>query len=306
MSAETLKGLAEFFKSAHEILPTRSYFSMGGDPFGEKNWDINADGRVTSSFTYNQFVALLDDIRFPRSKPGTANRVFNDNPGQDDWNLDSSGVRFFHFYGARRRMDTIGKLTAVSKPLCDTSGSSCKPTSEFAKTYVLGDGTVPLLSAERTSANTNLNAPSATLKRFFRGNGENLDVEYLALTQNFEVFAALLSALSAGPQSQVLGPAPELRTLRRTHHTTSNVNRSLPVNQELPVEPAYYVMVTGVDQIIVTDAAGNSNEPIPDSPFGARLPDVTYDLGLNSVSVVTPIDQTYALTFQSRGEPIAL
>jgi len=36
------------------------------------------------------------------------------------------------------------------------------------------------------------------------------------------------------------------------------------------------------------------------------LPDVTYDLGLSSVSFVVPADQTYTQTFKSKGDPMAL
>src|SRR5258708_2954074 len=100
---DTLKSLAEFFKSAHEILPARLYFSMSGDPFGEKDWDINGDRRLTPSYTYNQFTSLLDNVvQFQQSKPGATNAVFNDNPGQDDWHLDNSAVKYFHVYGIRR------------------------------------------------------------------------------------------------------------------------------------------------------------------------------------------------------------
>jgi hypothetical protein len=304
---ETLKSLAEFFKSAHEILPARSYFSMGGDPFGEKNWDINGDRRLSASYTYNEFVSLLDNVRFKRSKPGTTNVVFNDNPGQDDWHLDNSGVKYFHFYGIRRLPDTLGKLTASSKPLCDASGTNCKVINDFVKWYVRGDGTVPVLSAERRAGNTDLNAAGATVKPFRFGNGLGSDdVEHTALTQNSRVFGAILSALLPA-QSQALGPFQGSR-FKRAHHSEFIGNRAPRVSfaQDSPADPAYYVTVTGVDQVIATDAAGNSNEPIPGSPFGASLPDVTYDLGLSSVSVVTPADQTYTLTFQSKGDPMAL
>ena len=129
---------------------------MGGDPFGEGNWDINGDRKLTPKYAYEQtgarepgLVDLLDNVRFQKSKPGTTNRVFNDNPGQDDWHLDNSGVKYFHFYGIRRLEDTLGKLTANSKPLCDASGTNCKTINDFVKGYVRGDGTVPVLSARR-------------------------------------------------------------------------------------------------------------------------------------------------------------
>jgi hypothetical protein len=56
----------------------------------------------------------------------------------------------------------------------------------------------------------------------------------------------------------------------------------------------------------VTDAAGNTNEPLAGSSYSPGLPDLNYDLGLNSVSLVTPTIQSFTLTFVSRGKPIAI
>jgi len=105
---DTLKALIKFFKSAHEILPSRSYFSLGGDAFGEKNWDINGDRRFNQTYGYDQFVALVDNIRFKESKPGAANRAFH-TIAQDDWRNDNSGVKYFHFYGNQRLAETLAE-----------------------------------------------------------------------------------------------------------------------------------------------------------------------------------------------------
>jgi hypothetical protein len=96
--------------------------------------------------------------------------------------------------------------------------------------------------------------------------------------------------------------------LSRAHHGRKRGRRAgtSRLTDDSIDEAGYYVTVGGVNQIIVTDSEGNSNEPIPESPFGARLPDVTYDLGLNSVSVVTSTDQNYTLKFVSKGEPITI
>src|SRR5215471_3730432 len=211
LSSDLLKRLTEFFKAVHEIMPSKYYFALGGDPFGEKNWDANADQRLTPHYTYDQFVRFLD-VDFGRSKPGTTNRTFNDTPGQDDWQLDHSGIRYFHFYGVKFATDTIGKLTAVSKPVCDSSGD-CKPVFDFEKSYVKGDGTVPELSAKRISGTNNLNAGNV-VPRVFHGNGKQ--VGHVELTQNPEVWAEIISALAANEPSQAMvGP----RSIEgRAHH----------------------------------------------------------------------------------------
>jgi hypothetical protein len=71
-------------------------------------------------------------------------------------------------------------------------------------------------------------------------------------------------------------------------------------------EPAYYLQARGLNSIQVTDASGNSNAPLAGSVFGAKLADVTYQLGLNSISIITPTTQSYTLTFRSTGQPIFL
>jgi pimeloyl-ACP methyl ester carboxylesterase len=303
ISRDVLKRLIEFFKSAHEIMPSRSYFTIDGNVFGEKDWDLNGDRRFTSSYNYNQILNLLDNVSFPRSKPGTSNKLFHDNPGQDDWNLDNSGIRYFHLYGVKHLRDTVGKLTAVAKPVCDAAGK-CKQNLDFEKSYVKGDGTVPEISATRISGATNLNAKNAILKPF---TGRSADAGHVQLTQNPQVWAEVLSILSAGRAPQAAQNSPRAES-RRAHHRRKALGitgTAWPADDSID-EPGYYVTVGGVNQVIVTDSEGNNNEPIPDSPFGATLPDVTYDLGLNSVSIVTATDQNYTLEFASKGEPITV
>jgi pimeloyl-ACP methyl ester carboxylesterase len=297
ISSDLLKRLVEFFKSVHEIMPSRSYFALAGNAFGERNWDLNADRRLTPSYTYDQFVGSLD-TDFARSKPGTANRVFHTR-AQDNWQLDNTGVKYFHLYGVKFATDTIGKLTAISKPVCDVAGN-CKPGFDFEKSYVKGDGTVPELSASRIAGSNNLNAPNVVPK-VFRGNGKKAG--HLELTQNPLVWADIIAALtSTDPSQATFRPR---RFNGRAHHTRDRrAVEDASVPEEISDQPAYYVTISGVDQVIVTDADGNSNEPIVGSPFGDRLPDVTYDVGLNSVSIVASTDQPYSLKFQSKGEPV--
>jgi pimeloyl-ACP methyl ester carboxylesterase len=303
ISSELLKQLVYFFKSVHEIMPSRSYFAIDPNVFGERDWDLNGDRRFTSTFNYEQFLNVLDNVRFQKSKPGATNKLFHDNPGQDDWHLDNSGVRYFHLYGVKRVTDTIGKLTAVAKPVCNSDGK-CKPDLDFEKSYVKGDGTVPERSATRISGATNLNATNAILKPF---PGPKAEAGHTELTQNPKVWAQLLSILSTGQLSQVAKTSSQPKS-QRAHHgrkSAGHAGTSSAVDDSRD-EAGYYVTVGGVNQIIVTDSAGNSNEPIPDSPFGATLSDVTYDLGLNSVSIVTSTAQDYTLKFASKGEPITI
>ncbi|MFN2579140.1 MAG: Ig-like domain-containing protein [Pyrinomonadaceae bacterium] len=299
----TLQSLVKFFKSAHEILPSKFYFSLGGDAFGEKNWDVNNDHRFNKIYTYNQFTALLDNTRFKESQAGNTNRAFH-TTAQDDWRNDDSGVNYFHLYGSQRRAATIGKLIAVSLPLCDASGLNCKITNDFEKSFVKGDGTVPVLSAERLAIGTNLNAPGSVVLPFTHPSSA---VEHTALAQNPDVLAAVLSVLNSNSQAKHL--AIESNERVRAHHVAKAAvvaTRSRRPQSPEQTDFSHYVTVWGVDHVIVEDASGNRNDPIPGTAFGDSLPDVTYELGLSSVSVVTPVDQTYTLTFQSSGDPMSV
>lgn len=92
-----MQDLVEFFPSSHQLLPSRWYFDLGGQPFVERRDSLN-----TSTYSYDQLTAWLDQ-RHPRSAPGTTNMQFHNPPAlsqfvQDDWRNDATGVDYFHIY----------------------------------------------------------------------------------------------------------------------------------------------------------------------------------------------------------------
>jgi hypothetical protein len=71
-----------------------------------------------------------------------------------------------------------------------------------------------------------------------------------------------------------------------------------------PPAPAYYLTVTGVDFVSVTDDQGNSNTQIDDT-FALRVPNVTYNLiGDKAVFVSMPTDKAYTITFRVGSDPL--
>ncbi len=283
---DVLRQLAEFFPGVHQLIPSRSYFSLGGRPFGEDNWDINGSRRIEP--TYNTFPQLTNmlDLRHPRSRPGSATRLFHDCAGQDDWRSDGTGVSYFHVYGVQRTERTIGQVLSVTRTVCDSPGENCRPVNTFRTTNTQGDGTVPTLSAERVSGPTDLNAPGHTKCMFTpQGNEGRNAVEHTGMTQTPRIQDYILSVLGRG-QGAALAPDDP------------------PV---LASEPAYFLSVVGVDHVGVTDAAGNSTEPDGNEPFAPSVPGVDYNLlGGGTVSVVMPAEQTYTLTFRSGNDPLFL
>jgi hypothetical protein len=312
-----LQELAEYFPSVHELLPSPSYFSLGGRPFGEKNWDINASRKLEETYNrYDQLAAALNK-QHPLSMPAKVGRAFHDFPGQDDWGQDQTGVKYFHLYGVQRIIGTVGKLTAVTKKDCDNSKANCKTVNSFDVAYAPGDGTVPLLSAERIGNGKDLNPPGAITHKFTPNRNQgNSVVEHTVLTQNPSVWDAILAALKPTEQP-VQNPAANLQADTVSLSSQGMQNQILPTAdisaQALTDEPspflmdaAYYLQARGLNSIQVTDASGNSNAPLAGSVFGAKLADVTYQLGLNSISIITPTTQSYTLTFRSTGQPIFL
>lgn len=285
VAQDVLRQLAEFFPGVHQLIPSRSYFSLGGRPFGEESWDVNGSGRLETTYnTYPQLINTLD-ARHPRGRPGTADRLFHDHAGQDDWRTDSTGVSYFHVYGVQRVERTIGKLLAITRTVCDSPGVNCHPVNTFRTTETKGDGTVPTLSAERKSGTTDLNAPGHTKRMFSPQGNETSDaVEHTGLTQNPRVQDYILSILGRGQVAALEDEPPVMAT-----------------------EPAYFLSVVGVDHVGVTDAAGNTSEPDGNEPFAATVPGVAYELlGGGTVSVAMPADQNYTLTFRSGNDPLFL
>lgn len=230
----TMKGLAEFFPGAHQLLPSRAYFAAGGRPFAEVGVDFNGDGAVTGVYTYRQFHRLLNS-QFPRSLPASAGRVFHERPGQDDWRSDNSGIRYVHLYGEQAAADTIVRVDARLRTRCESihlflAGLTCSTSTEYDALRGRGDGTVPTLSATRRGNGVDFNAPGATVVPF-TGPSDDL-VSHTGLIKNPQVQERVLQEL--------LG-RNEFRWLRTQQ-------------LEQPAPTAFAILLRGVDDLAVEAA----------------------------------------------------
>jgi pimeloyl-ACP methyl ester carboxylesterase len=284
----TIKTLSEFFPGVQELIPSRSYFDLGLRPFGERDWDIDNDRKLTSEFSFDQMKNMLDK-RYPRSIPGSASSLFHSS-SQDDWSGDQLGVRYFHFYGIARQADTIGKVVTVRKVNC------FPPRCEFVDTFdtqpIVGDGTVPVFSARRTAGTQNLNAPGATLRLFSYTQAANDHfADHSGLMLNPNVFNAVLDALSDTPSSS------------QSQEATAE---AIATDTEPQVQPAYYLQVVGSPSVTVTDPFGNFTSPLSDTP-DPGLPNVTQlARGKKALLVTIPTDGTYTVTLVSDGAPLSI
>ena len=307
--AADMKKLVEFFPGAHETLPGRSYFTLGGRPFGEATWDYDKNGRLDPTYdTYNKLASALDR-QHPRSNPGTLDTQFHDRTGQDDWRGDQSGVQYYHIYGVQKLPRTIGKAIAISETICDSPGVNCKSVNSTKFEKVYGDGTAPLLSTERIGNGLNLNASGSIKIPFTSSKAADDDsYEHTYLTQNPTVWAAIRTALAPANSQQAKVPSTKSRSNTLAHHKL-NARSSFTVDDQptqVEGDPGYYVHATGIDFINVSDAYGNANTPAEGITFSSHVPGVDYEVDEKSIEITTPADQSFTLTFRSSGQPVLL
>ena len=293
----TLKPLVEFFPSVHELMPSSSYFDLGGRPFVERG-DFNRNGKSNEVYNYSQLINALNRRHDPRSRPGTNNRTFHEyaNATQDDWRDDQTGVKYHHIIGEQTRNNTIGQVAGRSMAVCAVG--RCLSYDTFKLSMIAGDGTVPKRSSARLSSSLNLNAPNAKrwyYARFFTLQSDD-QYEHTGLTQNNQVHNMILYLLERGPR-------PGTSEIEDEPGIETNPPATPPPTES---NTSYYLNLTGVDYVAVTDSMGNTNAKIDDK-FAVPVPGVSYrQLGDNSVFVAVPADQSYTFAFQNGDKPIAL
>lgn len=286
------KRLSPYWKGSHELLPSEAYFTLGGLPFSEA-FDFNNSGTLTTydyptiRDTFNSRYATL---------PYETNRVFHQ-PAQDNWQNDTSGVEYHHLFGRQIRDTTPKQIVAerlIKKPTA-TSISKVK----FSIKVGPGDGTVPVLSAERKENSYDLNAPGVIPQAIFPDEQENQrdsSVSHNGLTGNPKVQQKIFDLL--GLDSQAINGSP---AQQRKETTVANESIMPPQTE------GNYLEVLGVQNLKITDNLGNTNTPINDD-FEQVVPDVThspsfYD-GLYSHNVMFPTDRQYTIKFRTLNESI--
>lgn len=241
--------------------------------------------------------------------------LFHDKTGQDDWSKDQSGVQYFHFYGVQKKLKTIGKVLALKSPQFDSEGNPIYVNSYDYMTRQ-GDGTVPLISAERMKGFVNLNAPNA-VKRAFNSPSPRPDddasVEHTELTKNPQVWDAILSALKTSSPQSALNLRRPARSVIQNISFRSGQDPISTQDQPTEITPseAYYLRIVSsqtIENFNVTDASGKSLSQIGENPFRNSLPDITVTDWDNAINVILPVEipenNFYNVTFNSNGSPV--
>jgi pimeloyl-ACP methyl ester carboxylesterase len=168
----TLKYIAGSFAGAHQLLPSQAYYDLVGAFMSEVGWDFDGDSLSSETYSYTNFASAMDRNY---GDPGTSPRQFL--PGttaknfhaystargkQDDWRVDSTGVKYYQIYGVQTDngnavKKTIGKIKATSPGVFTDPATDINLRTE-------GDGTVPFISAVRQGNGKNYNPSSITCR----------------------------------------------------------------------------------------------------------------------------------------------
>jgi len=251
------KGLLPYLKGPQELLPSKAYFDLGGLPFSE-NADFNEDGILTS-YDYptmrNTFNARYS------TQPYEVNDVFHQG-AQDDWRQDMSGVEYHHIFGYQIEPQTPEQVISARKIVLSTSQSRFK----FKIKRGIGDGTVPVLSAERKGNGIDLNAQGVVPEAMFPETGENDDdVEHNGMLKNPRVQQKIFDFLGLTAQSVVGSNSHQGEKLGMESSKSGMSQRE-----------RNYLTVDGIDRLEITDDLGNTNTPLGNG-LELKIPNVTHE-----------------------------
>lgn len=192
----TMKALAVYFQSAHELLPSRAYFDIASSPVTMVDSQPPYAGQQ-HAMSYAAFSDWLNGL-VPQSNPVSTGASFHDAVGEDDWRGDNTGVQYVHIYGVQPDDSTIVRVDLRQETHCIRTGNAevgrhvrCETVTVAEPAYGPGDGTVPVPSSSR-QGQQDLNFKNAKLVRV---TGDQSLTSHTGLTRNPAVHAAVLEAL---------------------------------------------------------------------------------------------------------------
>lgn len=257
------KQLLPHFKGAHELMPSEPYFQLGGNPFAER-FDFNGDGVISANGYNYDITRNTFNSRFG-TLPYETNRLFH-TLAQDDWRNDTSGVEYYQLFGKQVEKETPETIVARRRLL--TLRQSGRIGAAFDVVKGFGDGTVPVLSAQRIGNGIDLNAdiPPEPFEPM-AGIGETDEhVSHNGLTANGRVQDRIFEILGITSQS-VVGSASH-------QGKEENVSENIGGN---PQRESNYLMIEGdVETVQITDELGRTNIGINDD-FEFAVPEVNYE-----------------------------
>lgn len=319
--ASDIKYIVGSFPAAQQLMASAIYTDQASSVpvFREDGWDINGDGTASQVYDYKTLSDFLD-ATVP-GNPGTTANLFQSVPGQTDWSFDNSGVQYTSIVGLRAGADSIGTVVAKNSLVCDWNGDGidCHQLKHIEQEFVCGDGTVPLISAQRAGRGHDWNAPNQEVLTFSSPDaGGNQSVEHTGLASNPAVEEAIFERLfSFAPPSNApvdhsgLGkPNADTQACLHTQSQPSSGQVSLAAQKDTidPGDALRYVTLLGGTDLTVASSDNQSTDS--NGPTGGWVTGVTVhpsdvpDAGQATLPLDVPT--TYHSTFTASGDPIQL
>jgi pimeloyl-ACP methyl ester carboxylesterase len=322
----TLKHIANSFPGAHELLPSKSYFDLGGTPLAESGRDFDndsPDGTDFEVFNYSTYLAALNlnygacsqQLVCPGSTTDTFHTFGSSVGSQDDWRIDSTGVNSYIVYGIQNTLQTEAQVSMTYSVTCSSATCISLPSSSLV--FTAGDGTVPSLSALRQANGLDYNSPAAVACRVSPPpSGDDNLAEHVGMLSNNDVLGLLQQILikadgtippAKGTVScEGAGAAAHTVATNQTAATQHPNTRQASASSPTTSEPLWYIIVNGGDSFVVADSNGNSTALVAGSLYGS-VPGVTTGILGDKINLaMIPTIGNFTVTFKTTPRPLAI
>lgn len=326
IASSTIKHIIPWFPATHQLMSAAWYHQVSGPVFREDGWDINGNGVSHEAYDYAEMAELLDSQtpgHFPAQTATEFQGYRTAAGGQVDWRDDATGIEYFHVVGLQSGAATIGQVVASSTPVCVIGDTwFCTVKDHIEKDFVVGDGTVPLVSAIRAGNGMDLNAPGATVLTVTSSkSSQDHDAEHTGLTANESVVTTIIGLLQGGELDR--GGDAGLAARTTAAGQFDNTPAGAPIATDLDVgtaaaeaagdaaaaTPMRYLSVLDAADIAVADGHGATTAPIEGTDVRLTVPGVTQtSAGDQAADIVLPQSptETYTVSFTTTGDPLRI
>ena len=295
--------IAQFSRAVHELMPSRSYFTIGGRPVAYRGF-WSSTSLSYSLFDYDETYRLINaEIPFA---PYLNSDLFHIDP-QDDWHNDDNPIEVYNFYGMQRCDETIERVKITPTAVYYVSGLTSQSKFDVEREFSIGDKTVPRLSAARTAG---MQAPNTIrnvglIPGYLRGCKDDDLYEHNGILQNPFLRGYIKAILEGTPLPE--GDSLSARSSKVPRRGTEGIG-GIDIGGE-EAEPKNYLDVTGVDRLDITAENGDINPS--QGSIDLPVPGVDYEPGAKSHEVVMYphtasflISKVVDFKFTSTGEPM--
>lgn len=297
----TILNIINSFIGGNELVPPQAWYDLGGAPIIiEDGQDLNQNGISYESYSYQELVAYLDAFKGKEGfLPGTEDQTFHSYTGQlgaqDDWSSDQTGVQYYHIVGAGGAPDTIAQVVATTFLKCLYNFTICNFSEDMYPLFVIGDQTLPQLSAAKMGPNGNYNAPNATLYTCQASGANSVNVGHTTMMSNPVVQDLLMQWLvQANGGTPAQPPSPSV--------CGNGGSSSAQSKSRLQ----HHIVVEGADDIAITNSAGQTNDQNAHTFSGFVEGAAKYAMSEHAAYLLIEDTDDYSITFRTRDEPLFL